>query len=235
MRWQHLLGFAAVIMTALALFTLPGSTTPIATANDVAVDAQSSFKLRLELSQTQRTLAINLIDGEAFAPGALEITLTHCTATGAQQTTFNLFGLQLDAFGNYQLILPLQFDPTVTNFEVHLTAYHLSLGVPVYVNTPWQFGSMLVNDFTDVAAISQTASDAITAVGGDIAVDVSSGSGSGSTSSTDEGVTATFAFASQMTAADGSFVLTGPGIYMAAGPPAQFSVTSGPTGVFTAN
>lgn len=228
MRWHSLFGLFAIALTAVALTLNPTATTPTVQANDVATDTQSSFELRIDLSQTQRVMTVSLSNGAPHAFGAYEIQLTHCVGDTIQ-TSFALHPFQLDAFGAQQIVLPLQFDPNVTNFLMHVSAFHDSFGQTVHVHTAWRYGTKLVNEFSEVDAISSIASAALLGVGGDVAVDASAGGTNG------EDAVASFAFASFLTAADGSFVLSGPGNYMAAGPPLQFSVTSGPTGVFTAN
>jgi hypothetical protein len=235
MRWQTLMALAAVFIASFALFTTTGPATPTASANDVAVDLQSDFALNLLLSQSDRTMTVSLRDGEPFAMGVYEISVSYVSGDVPLSVT-TLHPFVLDAFGQHQIVMPLQFDNVLTNFEMHISASHDSTtgGSPVSVQMPWRFGSMYVSDFSDIEDISPVAFAALGGVGGDVALD-DSGPNTLSLLALAEGSPPSFAFASQITAADGSFVLTGAGNYMAVGPPLQFGLTSGPTGVFTAN
>ncbi|MEZ6195270.1 MAG: hypothetical protein R3F20_06045 [Planctomycetota bacterium] len=235
MRIRRFVVASAALCALVAMFWTGSGRVETVQANDYAADTQSAFELEIELSQVNKTLVLALRDGQPNALGALEVT-TFYRAGGALQSASTLVPLMLNPFGEYQVVLPLVFDPVVTDYEMHISAFHVSsTGQYVHVHTPWRFGSMLVNQFSDLATISPVASAMLAGANDDDAADDSTSSPLATLGITADGLAPSFAFVSQTTAPDGSFVLTGPGNYMAAGTPSQFSLTSGPAGVFTAN
>lgn len=201
---------------------------------DETIDNQPAFAMSAELNHGGKFLEVAFEGGSPWAPAALQIAVT--VSNGGVPTTYtSVEYFLLDALGEEYFYLPLGFDTTVTNFEMLLTSCQLAPGGQVQAAVKgWRVGSKLLGDFSDLQNVHPLAFESFVDPDADAETDMPA-PGEGVVAPKLPGVSGSYAFTSQLLDADGHFVLSGSGNYMAAAPVDSFRLVSGPAGIFTAN